>query len=150
MAKVKVVTSKKVDFKKLAKSGGEMWTIMLDGTVEGQEHNYGLSKLVSFSNQVTDKTKAETVEENRRYFSFVTVMCDTGLVLNLPLNQGLYETYYSTYCDEAGNILDEHSMSGMSIAFKVTTFEDKEGKAVKDEKNRKYDKKDITQIEYSR
>lgn len=143
---VKVKTERKVDLKRLMKSGGDLWTIMLIGSLAGIEYVYNLSKLITFTSQETKKSAGKP-EDEIKYFSYFTVLMDNGETLNIPINQGLYETYFDEYCDEKGNILDDHNCAGLSIAFTVKTFEDEKGVTVKDGK---YAKKEVSAIVYTK
>lgn len=138
MDKAKKVTSKKLDLERLSKGGGDLWTIMLDGSTEGIDYEYSIKKILSFTSQPTKK-------DPERFFNFATVMCEDGSVLNLPINTGLVETYYQDFIDEQGNLKDDH-VCAIDIAFSVTIFENEKGKIIKDGQ---YDKKKVSQVVYS-
>jgi len=150
-----VKTEKKVDFDRLSKSGGDFWLVMLKGAVAGIPYLFTFSKIISFTSQLTKGTLKAisdgkiTMEDEDllKYFSYVSVMMTDGTVLKLPLNEGLYDTYYSRFCDDEGNILDDHRADEIQVAFTVTTYVDKHGQELL-EKGTKYPKKDVSPIEY--
>ncbi len=91
---------------------------MLNGSVEGIQYVYELSKLITFTSQET-KTSAGKAADEVKYFSYFTVLMANGETLNLPVNQGLFETYYDEFCDDKGNILDNHTCNGLTVEFTV-------------------------------
>ena len=134
----KKVTSEHLDVDRLALGGLDQWPIMEDGSVDkGTDYAYNVVKLVSFTSQPTKKNA-------ERFFNYVTVMCDEGTTLCLPINIGLISTYYQEFIDDKNNILDDHACN-FSVEYNVKTFVDDKGLPVKEGK---YVKKEVSKIKY--
>ena len=126
-----------------------MWLVQLDGSKEGIDYEFIFAKLVSFTEQKTKATAHETDEDKIKWFYTAIVLMDNGVTLRLPMNEGLYNRYYSRYCDEDGQILPNHNPGEIKISFNVK-LATKNGQLETEKRNGKtYPKKIISQVEYS-
>ena len=140
-----VVEGDQIDFVRLQRGGGDIWLIQLDGSEEGIDYEFDLSKLVKITSQITKRTVTYD-EDDQRYFTYATVISSQGMSLRLPLSEGLYLTHYNRYCDAKGKIDPNHSMDDLKIAFTVS-FETKNGKVQMDDEGRP--KKKVSNVVYT-
>jgi hypothetical protein len=151
-----IVISETINAQRLKQSGGEAWLVQLPGSPDGIVYEFILSKIIHFVSQLTKNTVKrikekkinETEEEKKQYFSYAVVMTSVGKVLKLPINSGIFDTYYQEFCTEDGTIDADLNPSDLMIRFKVSTILNKQTGKEEFVKGTKYLAKNVGDVEY--
>lgn len=141
------VSGKSINRDWLRKSGALVWPVMLDGSFTGIDYLFNFSKVVAFTQQETRKSIKRDDDDNRQYFSYAEVLMSDGQTIPVPINEGLFDKYFSDFVDDENVIDDGHDPSFLSVKFNVKTVKGQNGQPVK-EKGKPYDKKIVSQFQF--